>query len=574
MTCTTVGSVYLRVAGVPVLATGATNPLWELVDGIGGVHVFPSTANEFAHPFNFRTAAGWTQAGSISITDDAIMGPDGLTMAQRLADVTGADMAMTYRLRAVSGTMYTSVYILDGTPAPGSPTKILKTPYSGPDQPASPTWTRRTAWQPAAAAAAYCGLAPVGVNASQGSIYAWGGQAGFGPACPPLIVSGTASAAKVMSAAQAAALVDDNGNLEFVMAYTPSIGDMSGEVAANLNIGDASLLPDSYVWSASSPEGSMSVRYIHASGGLPAQYTLTVRGVDVLTTTLANIGAGGLASAVRAWYNITSGICGLRVSVNGAYVSDKTGATTGTALAKPTAGFFGTDEGSATLALTGRLVGQAVRPAALTQTTQAVEVVFLGDSIVASFGTAHPSVASYIYTQEEVASRPGLGVLAQVGDTAGNQQSRWTSSPWSTASGIAAVVIQVGVNNILGGSTAAATITAIQALVTRARLDQPTTKIILCQMLPASAYLINQGGAGYQVKWLAINEAIAGNGGTPITGADRVLLLGDIGSPLNDGSYDLPLGYRVEAIPLHPNNPGRIVNAGEIRAGLVAEGIL
>ena len=185
----------------------------------------------------------------------------------------------------------------------------------------------------------------------------------------------------------------------------------------------------------------------------------------------------------------------------------------------------------------------------------------------------YSAVGGYLYTKSEIASRRGIGSLAQSGNTILNQQNLWTASPWSSAVGIAGVVIQVGINDVFTGATAATIISGLQTLVNTVRTAQPLTKIVLCQLLPCSTYLTNNLGAAYQTKWVAVNDAIAGRGGSPITGADLVLLTGDVGSALNDGSNNIPAALRVSDL-IHTNNPGKQVNAGIVYAGFVSEGVL
>ncbi len=580
---TTTGSLYTRVSGVPTLTTGATNPVYEDLGGVegGGVWVFPSRTNLAPDALLLSVAGGWAETHSLTTSTGVVLGPDGLTYATTLSDQDAGDVSQLEHNLGGSQAMYTSCWVMDDPlDVPTVTSFLLKTDYGGAAIGHFSAWTRVTTYNPVGTPAGYCGIGVAGGTgltlAGKGKLRAWGFQAvGPAPTNPPLIVSGSATATKELSASLSAQIVDASGNLDFSVRWSAGLEDVSVQNVPNLNLGDIALLPTSYVWSTTSSDGDIGVRFSQNS---PGQYVLTVRGVDVLTTTLSNLFGAGQAATVRAWYNLTSALAGLRVSVNGCYVSDATAATTGSALAKPSAVVsLGTLNGSSTAALTGR-IHRVQRPASPTQAAQPVEFVLLGDSIVGSNGNTSSAVGSYIYTKAEIDVRRGIGSLAVSGHTIGNQQATWTASPWSTASGISAVLIQVGINDIATGASSATTISRIQSLATRIRADQPATKIALCQLLPCSAYLTGQLGASYQTTWLAVNAAISAWSLSGQTySADLVLLTGDIGSTLNDGSYNLPAGYRVTAEgaqPLHTNNPGRAANAAIWRAGLVSLGLL
>ncbi len=583
VTATTTGTVYLRASGVPVLATGGTNPFYEDLgtpEG-GGVWVFPPTTNKAPSPVDFRMSAGWSNVAAVSVTANAILGPDGLTMAQLIVDGTAADESMVYKLDAGGATaQYNSCWVLDGAPTPTAAFSILRSPYAGYNASSSaPTWTRVTSYDGPGASATYCGFGVTGGGASHaasltgvGGRYVWGFQAQPGPTSPPLIVSGTASAGKVLDAATSAKIIDAAGNLDFVISYAPGLEDMSGVAGADLDLGDISLLPDSYLWTAPTTDGALGLRHIKGTGGNARLLSLTVAGVDVATTsgtTLTSLSGAGQATTVRCYWNRTSGVGGMRISVNGCFAPDTTCVASGAALAAPSSVYLGTNAGSATAAFTGRIM-KVSRPKSPTQTTEPVEFVLFGDSIVGSFGPKYCPVGSLIYTRSEILSRRGVGSHAISGHTIGNQAAVWTTSAWRTLGGISAFVIQCGINDVATGSSSAAVIAALQSFVNALRVDQPTAKIILCQMLPASTYLTVNVSPAAQVVWAAVNLAIA-NG--TITGTDLILLTGDVGSALNDGTNNIPVGLRVSDL-LHTNNPGRAVNAGIIRAGLVSLGVL
>lgn len=121
-------------------------------------------------------------------------------------------------------------------------------------------------------------------------------------------------------------------------------------------------------------------------------------------------------------------------------------------------------------------------------------------------------------------------------------------------------VVQVGLNNLNPAEATATTIARLQTLVTNARARLPaSSKLLVSKMTPCRAQLISlyggvNGPLAYQ-KWLDMNEAIAGGGATPITGADARITAHE--PLLNDGSGNLAAAYASDSI--HPNNAGRAI---------------
>ena len=180
----------------------------------------------------------------------------------------------------------------------------------------------------------------------------------------------------------------------------------------------------------------------------------------------------------------------------------------------------------------------------------------LGDSTIATFlgGTA---VLSLVNTDRTRVS------LAVSGNTAAQQQAAWVAAT-ITPSTTGWVGIQVGLNDVISADSVATIIGNIQSLVNTVTAEVPDATVFISQMNPARQRFVNLlgevgGEAAYQ-KWLAVNEAIAGNGSTPITGVDgRVTAHVAL---LNDGSGNLRSEYQTaEMDGIHPNTAGRLIVA-------------
>lgn len=543
------GSIYLRNGAASVVAsTGASDPCYEDHGGPegGGVWVFPRATNEAPDPVDFTATGGWTNSGPLTITPEAALAPDGVTRAQRLCDTDATGFGQSYFQLASASARTVSVWSYD---APDEPPTIrpvlLKVPFAGNVLPAAQAWARGTTYYSAGIPEAYAGLAPAGAGMSNlgvGAIYAWGYQTVLGAHDLPLITSGAASSAKTLDARYSAATVGD-GDLDLAVSFVSTSPDWSFE-------------PTFYLWSAQTSEGLMSVRWTSVGG-----WVLTVRGVDVVTTGPPNYSTTAQVVTLRAWYDHHAGTAGVRTDVNGSFTRDDTAPASG-ALAPPSTVYLGTNLGAATDAFAGRLT-RVARPATKAAAAPPVEIVTLGDSIVGCIGSQNGpdiiSVGSAIYTPAEALARPGIGTLAFAGARIDTQRNEWEGSAWRTAPSLRAVVIQVGVNDVAHGTPAATVIGLLQGLVDQVKADRPDVEVVLGQMLPARTYLDANAPGAYAV-WRAVNQAIAGHGATPITGADAVMLSGDVGSPFNDGAGHLAGKYDL-GDGLHTSSIGRAANA-------------
>lgn len=201
----------------------------------------------------------------------------------------------------------------------------------------------------------------------------------------------------------------------------------------------------------------------------------------------------------------------------------------------------------------------------------------IGDSTIAPASTAvlRPNASS-------VSSLVG-GLICNRADIAtsghkiADQVTLWNALPGKAA--LQLVVVQIGLNDIksrVGAHTAttATVLSDLQTFITQIRADIPSTaKIYVSGLTPCKVWLdaATFPADAYQA-WLDINDAIAGNGGSPITGVD-----GRITShvaALNDGSGNLKAIYDYNADGVHESNEARFIIAMAWRTALEAGGLL
>lgn len=189
-----------------------------------------------------------------------------------------------------------------------------------------------------------------------------------------------------------------------------------------------------------------------------------------------------------------------------------------------------------------------------------------GDSTIAQYLTYNsvPSYINSIFTINNLAD-PGDGIDTQLA----------VLRAYSYTGKFSWVIVQIGLNDMNPAETATACIARLQNLINEInRTTLGKASLLISQINPCKAHLITTYGAidgetAYQ-KWLDYNDAIAGNGATPITG-----VTGRITSHvaiLNDGNGNLAAEYNV-GDDLHENNAGRQVIANAWVAALEANNI-
>ena len=178
----------------------------------------------------------------------------------------------------------------------------------------------------------------------------------------------------------------------------------------------------------------------------------------------------------------------------------------------------------------------------------------LGNSTVGPY-SGQPSIISLVTTSNTKVN------VAVPGDTIAEQKADWNSLPVNSL-GTAWVVLQVGLNDLnpaLG--TTASKIAEIQDLVDTIKADIGSKPLYVAKMLPCKQRLVDVYGANAalsQQRWVDMNEAIAGNGSSPITGVQgRIVSHVPL---MDDGLGNLKAVYDL-GDHIHPNTAGRQIMA-------------
>jgi hypothetical protein len=190
-------------------------------------------------------------------------------------------------------------------------------------------------------------------------------------------------------------------------------------------------------------------------------------------------------------------------------------------------------------------------------------IASVGDSTVAAYNS-RLSLVDLVGCQ--------YAQIAVPGNTIAQQKTAWVARVDKATFG--AVVVQVGLNDLNPAEAASVAIARLQDLIDTINTDV-SVPVYIAKMIPCRQRLIDLYGAtdgpiAYQ-KWIDMNDAIAGNGSTPITGVDGRITAHE---PLmNDGSGNLLAAYD-SGDGIHPNNNGRAINAAEWNNALAQDGIL
>jgi hypothetical protein len=168
----------------------------------------------------------------------------------------------------------------------------------------------------------------------------------------------------------------------------------------------------------------------------------------------------------------------------------------------------------------------------------------------------------------------GNADVSKSGDRIADQKTLWTGI--ADKSALEAVFVQIGLNDVKGRvganlATTAQVIADLQDLVDTINADKPAgCKTYICGLTPCKVWLdaATNPAAAYQA-WLDVNEAIAGNGSTPITDVDRRIT--SHVAALNDGSGNLLAIYDYNNDGVHESNEARFIIAQAWRAALEAD---
>jgi hypothetical protein len=197
----------------------------------------------------------------------------------------------------------------------------------------------------------------------------------------------------------------------------------------------------------------------------------------------------------------------------------------------------------------------------------------LGDSTVATYAGG-TQIANFIYTEAQVTDGWLVTNIAVPGHTIAQQKTVYLST--GSRGTVDYTIVQIGLNDLNPAEASSVAIARLQDLVSTINSNKKSgSKVIISAMIPARQRLIDiYGGTNgpiAQQKWTDINEAIKGNGPTPITGVDyrassHVALLDD-GAGNLDAIYDT-------GDHIHQNNAARQINARVWRDSLALVGLL
>ena len=292
---------------------------------------------------------------------------------------------------------------------------------------------------------------------------------------------------------------------------------------------------------------------------------LTINGSDVLTAAMITTSAAAGQRAmedqliqVRAWRVGTQ--AGIRVLVNGVAAYDATTTTGTTAVPTPSTGYLNSVSGGSPYADIDQVLFTSYGPGA--SRTPSFIGCALGDSTIASYGEASGVPVPSLLRSGGICKNQFIKCLAIGGATIAEQETAWDN--FTLKSDLRWVVIQIGLNDIDPDEAASLAIGRIQDLVDAVNLTKPDGCLVyIATMIPCYARMVTRYGAGAPAdasyaKWQDMNEAIRGEGGTPITGVDGRIYEHTI--EMDDGSGNLAAPYD-SGDGIHPNNDGRQVIA-------------
>ncbi|WJN61356.1 hypothetical protein OH686_21645 [Pseudomonas sp. SO81] len=330
-----------------------------------------------------------------------------------------------------------------------------------------------------------------------------------------------------------------------------------------------------YAWSLNG--GTHSLRY---TGGVSDAWILRINGVDVLTANAidTSAAAGQRAEAgqyitIRAWWDAPNNSCGIYMAVNGVYAYAKLGTAASPLSGAVTTGYVNSLSGGSPYADITQIAFAVMSRQA--SRVQSFNACVIGDSVIASYGTASGVPTASLLRAAADSRNSAIASLAIGGATIAQQTTNWNA--FTGKADLRWVMIEVGLNDIDPAVATATSIAALQSLVNAVSASKPTgCKVFIATMTPAYARMITRYGAGAPAlaslaKWNAMNDAIMGVGGSPITGVDGRVSAHTIA--MDDGVGNLAAAYD-GGDGIHPNNAGRQVIADAWKTLLASEGLL
>lgn len=190
-----------------------------------------------------------------------------------------------------------------------------------------------------------------------------------------------------------------------------------------------------------------------------------------------------------------------------------------------------------------------------------------GDSTIASY-LGQSAVASYLVLPADLSLGNSITDISVPGHTIAQQKSAWLAL--SDKNTYDYVIVQIGLNDVGFTESNATVIARLQDYINSINSNKKAScKVIIGTMTPAKQRWIDlygeTNGATAQSQWIAINEAIKGNGSNPITGAaSRVY---EHTEAISDMYKNLAAPYDM-GDHIHESNLARIVIANAHRKAL------
>jgi peptidoglycan hydrolase-like protein with peptidoglycan-binding domain len=200
-------------------------------------------------------------------------------------------------------------------------------------------------------------------------------------------------------------------------------------------------------------------------------------------------------------------------------------------------------------------------------------VVALGDSTVATYAGGN-QVVDYLFTNDQITQGWTATNIAVPGHTIAQQKTTYLAT--GNRATFDVTVVQIGLNDLIPGEVASVAIARLQDLIDTINSNKKAgSKILIATMIPPKQRLIDVYGGtngliSYQ-KWIDMNEAIKGNGLTPVTGVDY--RVSNHTALLNDGSGNLASIYDT-GDHIHENNAARTIIGHIWRDGIAHMGLL
>jgi len=192
--------------------------------------------------------------------------------------------------------------------------------------------------------------------------------------------------------------------------------------------------------------------------------------------------------------------------------------------------------------------------------TEKISVCLIGDSLTI-YLTPNGGHTTNFFPEQTVRN------IAEGGHGISNQVTEWGKLTYSLQASFKYVFVMLGVNEHTTSATVEAFVTKYQAFINQIRIEAPNTKIIGCTMTPVRNSAQWTEGALY-AKYLGMNEAIKGNGATPVTGLDGVCYLHT--EDLQDENGQVLAIYDESGDHIHVNDLGRQIIANRMQEFITA----